>query len=274
MKRVFPILTLLLVGLLLSAQAQDVTSQKQKRDRSPREQSHHPHHHDYDHQDHHIKDKGEGAPINFGVAFAPVFSWMYPTSEGYYREGVVIGMRYGIPLNINLTKRKNYYISTGVYIEQIGGKLLYRNGVSIPEVGVSINSEVHTAFRPTYITIPLGITLKTHSINNFFVCGNFGVYNSLLLQAHTIDSYRLGDEMWTREKKIYKDGAMFKEAAFGGLGFEYSVTPDMRAGLMVNYVQSFTNFFKGRNQAYNSVLGVNPKTTMGYVELELHINFF
>ena len=269
MKRFFSIVVLILIGCCFSLSAQDMPEKKQKRrthQAPPRFPEPRP--------VTYIKDKGEGAAINFGLSVAPTFCWMYPTSEGYSRDGAVMGMRYGIPLNINLTHRKSYYVCTGVYVEQIGGKLCYRNGVSIPEVGISENSEVHTAFHPMYLTVPLGITLKTRSMNNFFLCGNAGVYNSLLLKVNTIDSYVLGSEMWTRSKKTYKDASTFKEAFFAGLGFEYSVTPTMRAGLMANYVQTFTNFFKGGNQAYNSVLKVNPATTMGYFEIELHINFF
>lgn len=269
MKRIFSIVVLILIGFCFGLSAQDMPEKKQKRrthQAPPRFPEPRP--------VTYIKDKGEGAAINFGLSFAPTFCWMYPTSEGYSRDGAVMGMRYGIPLNINLTHRKNYYVCTGVYVEQIGGRLCYRNGVSIPEVGISDNSEVHSAFHPTYLTIPLGVTLKTRSLNNFFVCGNAGIYSSVLLQANTVDSYVLGSEMWTRSKKSFKDAATFKEAFFAGLGFEYSVTPSMRAGVMANYVQTFTNFFKGGNQAYNSVLKVNPATTMGYFEIELHINFF
>ena len=48
-----------------------------------------------------IKDPGFGGPVNFGVTFAPTISWMYPHTEGYERDGVIMGMRYGVNLNIN-----------------------------------------------------------------------------------------------------------------------------------------------------------------------------
>lgn len=271
MKRIFSIVVLILIGCCFSLSAQDMPEKKQKQKHRPHQsQPHFPE----PRPTTYIKDKGEGAPVNFGLSIAPTFCWMHPNSEGYSTDGMLVGMRYGIPLNINLTHRKSFYVCTGVYVEQIGGKLCYRNGVSIPQVGVSENSEVHSAFRPMYFTVPLGVTLKTKSMDNFFVVGNIGVYNSLLLQAYTVDSYLLGNEMWTRSKTTYKDAATFKESLFGGLGVEYSLTQAMRVGLMVNYVHTLTNFFKGGNQAYNSVLNVNPVAKMGYIELELHVNFF
>lgn len=221
-----------------------------------------------------IKDNGEGARINFGLAFAPTFDWLYTNTNGYSRDGVLVGMRYGIPLNINLTHRKHYYVSTGVFAEHLGGKLVFHDRVVLPNVGETDNTEIHRNYRATYLTIPLGITLKSRSLRNFFVCGNAGIYNSLLLGANNVDACLLGGEMWSRERHQYTEAATIRESAYAGLGFEYSVTPTMRAGLMANYVHSFTNFFKGKGQAYNDVLMVDPKANFGYFELELHINFF
>lgn len=221
-----------------------------------------------------IKDNCEGARINFGLAFAPTFDWMYTKTNGYSRDGVLVGMRYGVPLNINLTRRKFYYLSTGVFAEQLGGKLSLRDKVVLPDVGETANTEIHRTYRATYLTIPVGITLKSRSLRNFFVCGNAGIYNSLLLNANNTDACLLGGEMWSREKHQYTEAATIRESAYAGLGFEYSVTPTMRAGIMANYVHTFTNFFKGRGQAYNDVLMVDPKANFGCFELELHINFF
>lgn len=220
------------------------------------------------------KDDGKGARINFGLSFSPTFNWMYTSTEGYARDGIIVGMRYGIPLNINLTRTKNYYVSTGIFIEHLGGKLSLHDRVVLPTIGETNNTEIHRTFRPTYLTLPLGILLKTNSIKNFYLCGQAGIFNSLLLQTMHTDACLLGEEMWSREKILYTKSATFKESGYAGIGIEYSVTPKMRAGLMANYVHTFTNFFKGAGQAYNSVLKVNPKAHIGYAELELHINFF
>lgn len=220
------------------------------------------------------KDPGEGGPVNFGIAFAPTFDWMYTSTEGYKRDGFVVGMRYGFPVNINLTKGKNFYVSTGVFVEHLGGKLSLRDSVVLPGIGGS-TADIHRTYRNMYLMVPVGITLKTNPIDNFYICGNAGFYNALLLGANHIDACELGenDELWSREKQPYTEAFVLKESVFAGIGFEYAVTPKMRAGVMVNYVHSLTNYFKGRNQAYNSVLNVDPKATFGRVEIVLHINF-
>ncbi len=221
-----------------------------------------------------IKDDCQGKRINFGFAFAPTFDWMYPKTEGYERRGMVVGMRYGIPINVNLTKDKFYYVSTGVFMEHIGGIMAFRDKIIYSDI-INVNSaETYRHYRATYLTIPVGITLKTKSLSNFFICGNAGFYNSLLLWANQQDTYNLSGELWSREKGKATEVSIVKEAAYAGLGFEYSITKDFRAGVMVNYVHTLTNYFKGKGQAQNSLTKLDQKAHIGYVELEAHINFF
>ena len=195
------------------------------------------------------KDPGFGSRLNFGVTFAPTISWMYPHTEGYENNGVIMGMRYGVNLNVNIP--------------------------------IDFESPTHAAgiltqrtYRSIYLTIPTMITMKTNSINNFYVCGNAGLMHSFNLYSTNTDSYTFGTELWSREKQVSDETALFKEAFILGVGFEYSVTPTMRAGVMVNYVQSFTNYFKGKGKAQNSLSKLDQRANLGCVEIALNINFF
>lgn len=221
-----------------------------------------------------IKDKGFGARINFGVTYAPTISWMYEHTAGYQKDGVIMGMRYGANLNVNLTHRKNFYFSTGLFGEHCGGKMQFYDNVPVGSLGVIDSIYTHRIYRSIYLTIPTMLTMKTNSINNFFICGNVGLMHSFNLNATNTDSYLFGDELWSREKKDSQEAALFKEAFIVGVGFEYSVTPNMRAGLMINYVQSFTNYFKGKGKAQNSLSGLDQRANLGCVEIALNINFF
>lgn len=221
-----------------------------------------------------IKDPGYGNTLNFGVTFAPSIAWMYPHTEGYDKNGVIMGMRYGLNLNINLTKRKNFYFSTGLFAEHLGGKMKFLDNIPIGSFFVADSVPTQRTYRSIYLTIPTMITMKTNSINNFYICGNAGFLHSFNLHATSTDSYLIGAEVWSREKKDSQEAALFKEAFIVGVGFEYSVTPNMRAGLMVNYTQSFTNYFKGKGQAQNSITTLDQRANIGCVEVALNINFF
>ena len=221
-----------------------------------------------------IKDDCEGKAINFGFACAPTFDWMYPKTEDYQRHGFVVGIRYGIPININLTKGKSYYVYTGVFIEHIGGTMTFLDKIIHSDIIEAQQAETFRQYRATYLTIPVGVTLKTKSLNNFFICGNAGIYNSLRLAASQHDTYNFAGELWSRQKGPSTEAAICKEAGFAGLGFEYSISKDFRAGIMVNYVHTLTNYFKGKGRAQNSLTHADQKAHIGYIELEAHINFF
>lgn len=221
-----------------------------------------------------IKDPGNGSRINFGATFAPTIEWMYPHTEGYDKNGVVMGLRYGLNLNINLTERKNFYFSTGLFVEHCGGKLKFLDRIPIGSLIIADSIPTQRTYRSIYLSVPTGITMKTNSINNFYVCGNVGLMHSFNLKSTNTDSYMIGAELWSREKKDSQEAAMLKESFYFGTGFEYSVTPNMRAGVMINYVQGITNYFKGKGKAQNSVSKLDQRANLGYVEIALNINFF
>ncbi len=227
-----------------------------------------------------IKDNGEGKRVNFGFSFAPTIDWMIPKTEGLVRNGAIMGMRGGLNINVNLTQKKNYYVSTGVFFEQNGGKLAFIENIPLPFDSLVVNSTpTQRTYRANYITIPLGITLKTRSLNNFFITGNVGLYNSFLLKAFNEDAYsfkndRTGEaELWSKQKTVSNETSICKETVFAGVGFEYSITKDFRAGLTVNYAHSLSNYFKGRQLAPNNYSKLDQKAKIGYVEIVLNINF-
>ena len=196
-----------------------------------------------------VKDPGFGSRVNFGVTFAPTIEWMYPHTEGYEKNGVIMGMRYGINLNVNLTERKNFYFSTGVFAEHCGGKMKFLDNVPVGSLGIADST-------------------------NFFICGNAGLMHSFNLYSTHTDSYQFDEDIWSREKQTSEEAALFKEAFIVGVGFEYSVTPTMRAGVMLNYAQTFSNYFKGKGKAQNSLSKLDQRANLGYVEIALNINFF
>ena len=76
-----------------------------------------------------IKDPCNGGRVNFGITFGQAFDWMYDHTEGYEKNGIVIGLRYGLNLNVNLTKKKSFYFSTGFFIEHRGGKMEFLDNI-------------------------------------------------------------------------------------------------------------------------------------------------
>lgn len=230
-----------------------------------------------------IKDDGLGHKLNFGIAFAPTLNWMYPATSGFNRDGLVVGMKYGFNINVNLTQRKHYYLSTGLFVEHLGGKMKFIDNVAFPiPVGsyTVYTADISRTYRVNYLTLPVGILLKTKSLRNFFVVGNAGLYSSFRLKATNSDTYAFNNgatnepEFWTRSATPSDEAAMIKESVYAGLGIEYSITRNMRTGLTVNYVHSLTNYFRGRGNAQNNFTHEDQIAKLGYLEIVLNINFF
>lgn len=269
--------TMLLLAVIVCASMTILSAQNDNVNRKNRNQTHNQ---DYN-QNHnprmsstYIKDPCNGGRINVGITVAPSFDWMYDHTEGYQKNGVALGIRYGVNLNINLTRKKSFYFSTGLFAEHRGGKMEFLDNIPVGTLGIALNTHTQRTYRSTYLTVPTMITLKTGSINNFFICGNAGLLHSFNLKASNIDSYLIGDETWSRQRVPSEEANLLRESFIAGLGFEYSVTRNMRAGLTINYIQGITNYFKGKGKAQNSLSKVDQRANLGCVEVALNINFF
>ena len=100
-----------------------------------------------------IKDPCQGSRLNFGVTFAPAFDWMYARTPDYSRDGAVLGARYGVNLNVNLTEKKSYYFSTGLFVEHCGGKMRFLDNIPVGSLGIADSTQTMRTYRSIYLTV-------------------------------------------------------------------------------------------------------------------------
>lgn len=209
-----------------------------------------------------------GRRVTLGVAFGIGPGMLNPRTDSVNRAGVVNTMRYGIPLDINFTTKNNYYFTTGVFFSHSGGKLRFVDGIE--DVGIV---ETIRKYNAIYLTIPTGIKLKTPSMKGFVVGAQFGLYHSFRLMAKASDQYKVGEEKVTTNKYMYKEQtALFSEAGFIGLGFEYVIKDDFRVFFYTTYAHTFINFF-GKKAEPNFLSGRDMRATAGNIEFMVGICF-
>ncbi|MEG2070085.1 MAG: outer membrane beta-barrel protein [Bacteroidales bacterium] len=213
-----------------------------------------------------------GKRVLFNVCFGPNISWFYPKTEDYTRSGLTGGMHYGIGIDINLSDQTNYYFTTGVQFEHVGGQMTFRENLNIIDTIVR-TVETERSYNSIYLTIPTAITLKTPSFKNFVIGGNFGLYHSFLLSSKSSDKFTTATHEVITGKTHNGTVSFFKESAFVGLGVEYIIKKDFRAKLYINYVHTLTNYFKGNGKANNTYSELAQKATMGNVEFILGVCF-
>ena len=229
----------------------------------------------------------EARRVVFGITFGPTFNWMNwknhkAAPEGYERTSpgaTKIGLRYGVNLDIDLTKSKNFYVSTGILIEHTGGNLNFNENVYL--IRDSLVRNIDRSYKSIYFTIPTAITLRTPSFSNFIICGNVGFYHSFNLYSRYRSSFQIDPSAEDIEKESInhittdwlKDNevALFKESIFAGIGVEYVIKNNLKGKLYINYAQSLNNYFS--KNAKNSLTGVQEKAAIGTVEVLFGLSF-
>lgn len=231
----------------------------------------------------------EGRRVVVGITFGPTFNWMNwknhkAAPEGYWRSipGTAVGLRYGLNLDVDLTKEKHFFVSTGVLVEHTGGKLEFEDKIIVTDE--TLLRKINRTYNSIYLTIPTAITLRTPSFSNFIICGNVGLYHSFNVYARYQSRFEIDptitDEIekekafinhvttdWVQDKEV----AIFKESIFAGLGVEYVIKNNLKAKLYVNYAQSLNNYFS--KSAANDYTGVKEKAAIGTVEILLGLSF-
>lgn len=230
----------------------------------------------------------EARRVVVGITFGPSFNWMNwknhkAAPAGYERsayESVKLGLRYGVNLDIDLTKSKNFYVSTGVLIEHTGGSLNFNDNIYLVDKTLE-NTNIDRKYKSIYFTIPTAITLRTPSFNHFIIGGNIGFYHSFNLYSRYQSRFQIDPSARETDKETInyvttdwaKDNetALFKESIFAGLGVEYVIKRHLRGKLYINYAQSLNNYFS--KNAKNSRTGVQEKAAIGTVEILFGLYF-
>lgn len=208
-----------------------------------------------------IEFSPEGKRVKVGLVVGTGVDWFMPKNLKFEREGASMNFQVGIPIDINLTKESYYYFTTGLIFQHLGGKMKFESDLIEP---TPIATKRY--YPSMYLTIPTGIKLKTPQFKKFVFGVNFGLYHSFLLSAKVKDKYRYNDKDYITEQKSTKEMAIFKEAAYIGIGGEFIIKNDFRAFLFVNYVYSFTNSFSRSNME-------NEKGNLSSVEIIFGVNF-
>ena len=69
-------------------------------------------------------NSGQGKRVSLGISVGSGMDWLVPRSDSLVMQqaGPIATLRYGIPVDINFTKANNYYLTTGIYFQHLGGK--------------------------------------------------------------------------------------------------------------------------------------------------------
>jgi len=206
----------------------------------------------------------ENKKIFCGVSFGPTVDWFAPTLEEISREKAKGGFIAGINLDISITKNRLLYFSTGLCVRYLQGDLTFENLYDfsmITATDTALQLPTVRTYQTTYLTIPTGIKFRLKPLQRCVIFGKLGLYHNFKVGGEQFDNFALpgADPYYFVSTKKLKnnDAALFAEAGYIGIGFEYAFKQGMRIFAHVDYSCQF-NYFSFK--AINNVAEVQFKS--------------
>lgn len=190
--------------------------------------------------------------VKFGVHIDPKITWQAPEARDVQSQGSVFG--FGGGLIIDKYFQNNYAFETGISMGTQGGKLKF--GYDFPlEVYDDIDTlpaETTVNYKLQYITIPLGLKLKSNEIGYFTFFVNLGFTNQLNIKAKasTDNADGLNDDSIKKEINWFDMGYHF------GGGIEYALSKDTSVLLGILYQNGFLDITTAAPRVNSRVLTI------------------
>lgn len=175
--------------------------------------------------------------VKFGVHIDPQMCWMEPDARDVNSTGRVFGINGG--LTIDKYFQENYAFSTGISLGNQGGELRYDY-----EFPLNIYDEVDTLpagtvlnYKLKYITIPIGLKLKSNQIGYTTIFVNLGFTNQLNIKAKASSDNEYG----LKDDSIKDEVTWFNMGYHFGGGVEYALGEDTAILIGVLFHSGFLN---------------------------------
>lgn len=189
--------------------------------------------------------------VKFGVFIDPQITWMSPESKDVESQGNILGINGG--LSIDKYFAKNYALNTGISIGTQGGKLKYDQLKTIEVYNTvdSLPAGSELEFNLKYLSIPLGLKLKSNQIGYLTYFVNLGFTNQINLNAKATSSEGSLDNDSIKEEINWYNLAY----NFGG-GVEYALGEDTALTLSVHYQNGFWDITNSDPEVYSRILSL------------------
>lgn len=175
------------------------------------------------------------AQVKFGVFVDPQYTWMTAETRDANSDGGYFGLAGG--LSIDNYFAKNYALSTGVSLGTQGGSIKYTNEKTI-KIGNSSDTTLPPSttvdYKLQYITVPLGLKLRSNQIGYITFYAKIGVTNQFNINAKASSS-----EGTLQKDPIQKEIFWYNLAYHFGGGIEYAIGEDTALDFSLIYHNGF-----------------------------------
>jgi len=221
------------------------------------------------------QDTGNGG-VRFGIKLAPNMAWVRSDTKNLDGDGSLLGYSFGLLTEFPIGQTGNYRFATGVFLNNIGGKLKstysYTQSVNGQDLQAKVVASTTTNLR--YAEIPLTIKMMTNEIGLVRYFGQLGVSTAFNLRAkQDIESTTtVGTSTTTfsdTKVDVMDNTNLFKAGLVVGAGLEYNVAGNTSILAGITYNNAFTTVNKK-----DGVTGFDgAKLYADYLELTLGVFF-
>ena len=194
--------------------------------------------------------------LRIGVTVSPHFSWLNPDSKRVNSEGTKPGFQGGLVVENYFSD--NYAFTTGLTIGSFGGKLSYSDTISMETndgmVQVLPNDEI--SYKLQYISIPLGLKMKTNRIGYFTYYAQMGLTAQFNIKAKATSAV-------LENQSINKEVNLLSMSYYFGGGLEYNIGGNTSVILGVRYDNGFMDCLKTERS----------KDNLNYVTIHIGVMF-
>ncbi|MBN1187669.1 MAG: PorT family protein [Bacteroidales bacterium] len=170
--------------------------------------------------------------LKMGVFADPLITWMVTDADNITNDGVRMGVNIG--LSVEKYFAENYAFSTGLFISNCGGRLQYSDTTTF-ETGsehITINPNSIIKYKLQYISVPLGLKLKSDEIGYTTFYADLG-----MLPQVNIKAIADGDSL--SNANVSDDIAFFNLSYYIGAGIEYSLGGKTSLTTGIKYTNGF-----------------------------------
>ncbi len=193
---------------------------------------------------------GQNRKLKFGIAAGPSINWLTTKTEGLESENTSISFNYGLYADFRLNGNENYFVSSGIQIQNFNFTLKYPGAV-LNSAGMVTESQVENNLTLNYLEFPIGLKLRSDEIGYSHIAGWFGFGTGFRINSAQNTSTNFIDIVGVSisETETLNEATNFTKAAklslkIGG-EWERKITSETFFVIGVTYENGLTNLLKG-----------------------------
>ena len=206
------------------------------------------------------------AQVRFGLKISPNMSWTKPDSPDLDRSGSSFGYSFGLITDLVVGQKENYAFSTGILLNNTGGKYTQNYSDTITSQSYKVESTINLR----YVEVPLTMKLKTNEIGYMTYFGLIGIGTAFNIRAKAdLEQVVNGQVVKLEDEDIGDRTNLFKASLIVGGGIEFNISGETYLMAGITYNGGFTNTFDGVKDDD----GKDVNVLQNYLELNLGVFF-